>query len=141
MRQAPVVEPERSRALEVVVVDTGIRETLEGLRIAAELAAGLAARIRILIAEVVPYPLPLDASPVANGRYLRRLRTVAEGCRVDTLLDVRLCRDATEAIEAALPVRSLVVITGRRLWWPTREKRLARRLTRLGHQVFYREME
>jgi hypothetical protein len=38
-------------------------------------------------------------------------------------------------LESALKPHSLVVLAAKSGWWPTAEKRLAKRLEHLGHQV------
>ena len=56
---------------------------------------------------------------------------------VNAQVDIRLCRDARAAVESELGPHCVVVIGGRRRWWPTAAMRLARRLERLGHQVVF----
>jgi hypothetical protein len=121
------------RSLEVVVLHTTTTATLRNLKTAAELAAGLAAKIRLLVLEVVPYPLEVESPRVPIEFTQRRFRTVASSARVDTLIDIRLGRERRQMLESALKPGSLVVLDGGG-WW-TRERRLARRLERLGHQV------
>jgi hypothetical protein len=50
-----------------------------------------------------------------------------------------LCRDRVETLRKVLKPHSLVVIGGRRSWWPTPENRLARQLRRSGHEVVFAE--
>jgi hypothetical protein len=123
-------------AFEVVVLYTTVPGTLESLRRAADLAEGLAARIRLLVLTVVPYPLTMESPAVPLPFARRRFITLANEARVDTLVDIRLGRDEERMLEAALKPGSLVVLE-RRKWWPARERRLARRLQRLGHNVVY----
>ena len=54
---------------------------------------------------------------------------------------IYLCRDRVETLTAVLSPHSLVVIGGRKRWWPTAEKRLARKLRRAGHEVIFTETE
>jgi hypothetical protein len=42
---------------------------------------------------------------------------------------------------ATLSPNSLVVIGGRKKWWPTTEKLMARRLRHAGHKVIFIETE
>jgi len=121
--------------LEVVVLHTTTNATLRALRTAARLAEGLAARIRLLVIETVPYPLPLNTPQVPVEFTQRHFRTVAADTSIDTQVDIRLCRDKTQMLEAALKPHSLVVMAAKIGWWPSAEKRLVKRLERIGHQV------
>ena len=70
-----------------------------------------------------------------------QLRVIADKSAVETIVRIYLCRDRWQALEQALRPRSVVVIGGRKRWWPTRESRLARRLRRAGHEVILAETE
>lgn len=121
--------------LEVIVLHTTTNATLQALRTAARLAEGLAAHIRLLVLEIVPYPLPLNTPQVPVDFTQRRFRTVASDTSIDTHVDIRLGRDKAQMLESALKPHSLVVLTAKSGWWPTAEKRLAKRLEHQGHQV------
>lgn len=124
------------RMLSVTVLFTTVPETLNALQQAAELAFDLEARIRILILQVVPYPLPIDQPPVHPDFRLRQFRTLWKEKRIHTRVDIWLCRDARQCLQNALAPNSLVVIGKRRAWWPfTRARRLERDLYKAGHQV------
>jgi hypothetical protein len=127
--------------MEVVVLHTSVKETLEALKTAAKLADGLSARIRLLVLEVVPYPLPLDQPQVALPFTQRRFRTLAQNASIETNVDVHLVRDPDKAIESVLEPRSVVVMGApKSKWsrlWPNTHARVAKRLTRLGHQVIH----
>ena len=125
----------RDAPLEVIVLHTTTKATLQALRTAARLAEGLAARIRLLVLEIVPYPLPLDEPQVPLEFTHRRFRTVAADTSIDTQVDIRLGRDKAQMLESALKPHSLVVLAAKGGWWPTAETRLAKRLERMGHQV------
>jgi len=123
------------KPLEVIVLHTTTKATLQALRTAARLAEGLAAHIRLLVLEIVPYPLPVSAPPVPVEFTHRRFRTVALETKIDTDVDIRLGRDKAQMLESALKPHSLVVMAVKTGWWPSAEKRLAKRLERTGHQV------
>ena len=124
-------------SLEVVVLHTTVTETLEALKAAAHLAHGLSARIRLLVLEVVPYPLPLDRPTVPLPFTQRRFRTLADNATIETNVDIHLVRDREKSIDAVLEPRSVVVIGTHRTWWPSAQSRFAKRLERSGHQVIY----
>jgi hypothetical protein len=125
--------------LDVVVIHLGKRQTLTALRVAAKLAEGLQGAIRLLVAHVVAYPLPLESPAVELATLARQFNTISEEARVDPSVEICLCRDPWEAIGSRLKPRSIVVLAGPRRWWPTREARLARRLRRAGHSVILSE--
>jgi hypothetical protein len=121
--------------MEIVVLHTTITETLQALKAAAHLAHGLSARIRLLVLEVVPYPLPLDHPSVTLPFTHRRFRTLAENTSVETTVDIHLVRDRERTLSSILEPHSVVVMGAHRAWWPTANRRLAKRLERSGHQV------
>jgi hypothetical protein len=121
--------------LEVVVLYTTTNATLRALRTAARLAEGLSARIRLLVLEIVPYPLPLTAPQVPVDFMERHFRTVASHTTIDTRVDIRLGRDKAQMLEDALNPRSIIVMQTNRWRRLSTENRLARRLESLGHQV------
>lgn len=127
------------RTVEITVVHTTVASTIKAYRCAAKLAHGLSVRIRLLIPQTVPYPLPLEEPSAEPTSLVRRLATLLDEVEVDTTVDIRLCREPWEAIRMALPARSIVVLGGGSRWWPTREKNLARRLRKEGHQVVLSE--
>ena len=120
--------------LEIVVLHTTVAETLPALKEAAKLAHGLSARIRLLVLEVVPYPLPLDRPHVPLPFTQRRFRTLADQAAIETNVDIHLVRDRERVMESVLEPHSIVVMGVRRSWWPNR---MGRRLERAGHQVVY----
>jgi hypothetical protein len=123
--------------LSIDVVFTSVEATLVALRRAAELANRLAARITLFVPQVVPYPLPLESPPVLLDWSERRFRVIAEESPVETAVQIYLCRDRAHAIASVLKPRSIVVVGGRKRWWPTAEMRLARRLRAEGHEVIF----
>ena len=124
--------------MEVVVLYTTIPETLKALKMAAHLAHDLAARIRLLVLEVVPYPLPIDQPDVTVPFTQQRFRTLAESAvKIDTKVDVHLVRDPEKTIASILEPHSVVVMGGRCPWWPTAQGRMAKRLKQTGHIVVY----
>ena len=136
IRQRECVQlSERRSTLEVTVVFTKVPATLRALKMAAELAHNLNGRIRLLVPQVVPYPLPLERPAVSAEFSRRRLQTLASQGSIDTRVEVWLCRDRSDELCQALKPDALVVIGVRRSWWPAAEKALARKLRRKGHEV------
>jgi len=128
------------RPLEVIVLHVAEPSTRRALKAAAELASGMPARVRLVAPRVVPFPLELNAPQVPIGFTARQLREIAGTARVDTSIDIILCRDLLATLSTVLKPRSLIVIgSSRSPWWRfawlERENRLAQCLRKLGHQV------
>lgn len=129
------------QSLEIVVVHTKTRGTLQALKAAGALAHNLHGRIRMIATQVVPYPLPLSAPHVSPRFASRQLSTMVDGAAIPTSIDLLICRDASEAVLKALAPSSIVVMGGLRTWYFSAEKRLARLLTRKGHQVILSNLD
>src|ERR1700730_171952 len=136
----PAVE-ETDRRLNVAVVFTSVESTLAALREAGALANSLGARITLLVPQVVPYPLPMETPPVLVEFNENRFRVIASESPVETSVQIYLCRDRFETLASVLKPGSIVVLGGRKRWWPTKEERLARQLRRAGYEVLFKETE
>jgi hypothetical protein len=139
VRVGPVHEPYSPPTLELQVIFTSAAGTRAALAAASQYARGLGARITILAAQVVPYPLPLDCPPVPVEFTERTLRSLASeqnvASEVELAVELYLCRDKNETIRKVLKPDSLVVIGGWKRWWPAAENRLEKLLRRDGHRV------
>ena len=124
---------------ELAVVFTSFDATIAALKMAGALASGLSAHITLVVAQAVPYPLSLEDPPVLLDFIRPRLGQIASDSPVETTIRHYLCRDRLVTLTAVLKRSSIVVIGGRKKWWPTREKILARRLRRFGHDVILTE--
>ena len=127
--------------LKVTVVHTSDQATLSALQKAAVLANSLHARLTLLYPQIVPFPRPVTSSPVLPEFTERRLRKIASHIPADTEIRICLCRDREDALAVELRPRSVIVLGGRKRWWPTPEKSLARKLRRAGHEVIFTETE
>ncbi|MEO8658219.1 MAG: hypothetical protein ABI693_07100 [Bryobacteraceae bacterium] len=125
----------------ITVVATSVDATLSALREAGILAHRLHGSIRLIVTQIVPYPLPLSRPPVPGEFNARRFRVLADGNKVPTKIQICLGRDQLETLHRVLPPHSTIVVGGRKTWWPTREKRLARQLQRSGHDVVFTSFE
>ena len=138
--------------LDVVVLFTGFDPTLRALQTAAALARDLNARIRLVVPEVVPYPLPIDTPPALpefSERRFEALAARATASVAEMRVEIYLCRDRGQALTQALEPASTVVIAARKPWWPwwpcslswlswpSWERRVASKLRRAGHQVIF----
>jgi hypothetical protein len=135
-----------SHRLEISVVFTCPEFTITALKRAADLAGNLDARITLIVPQVVPFPLPLSSPPVLLDFQEARLREIASNTPVETVVRIYLCRSRWELLQTVLEPHSLVVLGTRAQWkatphWFTRERRLARKLRHVGHEVVMAEME
>jgi hypothetical protein len=71
----------------------------------------------------------------------KRFREIASNSPVDIRVQLYLCRDALETLRRALKPHSLVLLGGRKRFWPTRERSLVRKLRQAGHEVIFDETE
>jgi len=121
----------------VYTIFTTLDDTLAAIRIAAGLARSMLVPLTLIHFRAVPRPLSVDKpdgmSPVETRAFVERLR--AEG--IDAHVRVYLCRDQLRAIPMAFRRHSLIVLAGRRSWWPTRAERWRRRLEASGHFVVF----
>jgi hypothetical protein len=129
-----------SELLEVNVIFTEPEATAAALKAAESLAQGLGAYIRLRSAIAVPLRLPLNQSPVSI-RFMERLLSdlVGQAGLDQSQLTghVYVCRDRIKAFLHVLKPNSLVVIGGRKHWWPTETSRLAEKFRAKGHRVVF----
>ena len=128
------------RRLEVNVIFTDPQATVAALKTARSLARDLGACIRVRAAIPVPYPLPLDEPPVAIRFTERLLLDLVGRLELGTFepsVHVYVCRNQVEALLQVLRPNSLVVIGGRKHWWPTAGSRMANALRSKGHRVVF----
>ena len=119
----------------ITVLYTTSTQTARAYGHALRLARELKGRIKLLVPQTVPYPLPLEAPSAEPETFAARLSLMLDGSEIDTTVEVRLCREPWEGIRTALPAGSIVVVGCDGRWWPCRAMRLARRLKRDGHLV------
>jgi hypothetical protein len=135
----PGLHPNREgdAKLEINVIFTTYHGSLAALRTAANLARNLDARIRFLVPLVVPFALPLRNPPVSVAFTERRCFAMAQACAgvSEVRVEVTLCRDKEALLLRTLRARSVVLLGGRKSWWPSGEQKLARMLQLHGYRV------
>jgi hypothetical protein len=121
----------------VCVLFTTEEETLAAARVASRLAKAMHVPLSVTDVRTVPYPLSVDApsesSPVETETFKRRL----EMADVDARVRVFWCRNRKTVVPMAFRGHSLIVIGGRRRWWPTKAERCRRQLEAAGHFVLF----
>ena len=126
---------EKDPNLQLYVPFTDLEATKAALETASHLARDLSARLVLLFAKLVPYPLPLEAPPVSSAFTAGVLSQLAVEQEADVPARVYLCRDRDVTIRHALGPGSLVVMGFRKRWWLNRTPPLARLLKRDGNEV------
>jgi hypothetical protein len=134
----PPVE-EVGQRLNIAVLFTSVDSTLVALKDAGNLANSLGARITLVVPQVIPYPLPLESPPVLVEFNENRFRVMASKSPVETSVHIYLCRDRFQTLTSVLNAGSIVVLGGRKRWWPTKDESLARQLRRAGYEVLFKE--
>jgi len=130
---------EEPRGPEVRIIYTTEAGTRRALERAWTLAQDLRAHVRLDFIYSVPYTLPLTAPAISLPFLREKLERLAKEFPGEASVHIHLARDVFQALQAALPQSSLIVLGGRRGWFPTKEQRLERRLKKLGHQVLSAE--
>jgi len=129
-----------SGPLAVNVIFTDVQSTAAALNFAQSFARELGARISLRAAVAVPFQLPLDQPQISVAFLQDAMRELVAQLKSETFdptIHLYLCRDRIWALSQVLKPNSLVVIAGRKRWWPTAETRMARALRAEGHRVIF----
>jgi hypothetical protein len=129
-----------SGPLAVNVIFTDVQSTAAALKFAQSFARELGARISLRAAIAVPFQLPLDRPQISVAFLQDAMRELVAQLKSETFdptIHLYLCRDRVWALSQVLNPNSLVVIAGRKRWWPTAETRMARALRAEGHRVIF----
>ncbi len=123
--------------LVITVLFTNHEATVVALKRAASFSQGMGALIRLLLIEVVPYPLSFREPPRSDhfAWYLLERTAVAAG--IEAGIEIYLCRDQKRALKRILAPPGVLVMGGRQRFWSSREQRLARWLKRQGHSIIF----
>ncbi len=136
--QTPVAAPAE---LQVVVPHREPKLTKAALKYASTLAGDLNVRLRLIDVHVVPYGIPLDEPDVNPKHMERKLRSLAQETELRVSAEVVYARDWEQGFRRALAPGSVILMAIQRSWWRTKDKRLAARLRKLGHQVVWVECD
>ena len=135
-----LVDGHTEKRLEVFVIFTDAPGTLAALQMAEGLAQKLEAHIRLLMPYEVPYTLPLTKPAVPVEFVAGQIRDLACNTRLEVAAHIYLCRDKRRTLKLLLRPHSLIVVGGKKRWWPTSAQKLARTLQKDGHQVVFAEL-
>jgi hypothetical protein len=98
-------------------------------------STGLGVWVTLIDVQVVPFPCPMDQPPINKKYSQHRLEELLRETGLNGHTSVLYTRDLAQGFRQALGSNSLVILAGKKRWWPTRQKRLARDLSKAGHQV------
>jgi hypothetical protein len=136
--QAAIAAPAE---LQVVVAHREPKLTKAALKYASTFAGDLNVRLRLIDVHVVPYGIPLDEPDVDPKHLERKLRSLAQETDLRVFAEVVYARDWEQGFRRALGPGSVILMAIQRSWWRTKDKRLAARLRKLGHQVIWVEYD
>jgi hypothetical protein len=123
----------RQAELDIVIPFTTPDLTRAAVHAAGELSHGLAAKIRLVKVQVVPFPADLDQPTPVLEFIKEQLSHFKSPLPIE--IEIRLARDLEPALCQALNSESLVLLATRRRPWKTRTERLATSLEKRGHHV------
>jgi len=123
-----------TRTLSVVVPYITSELTSAALRHSA-VCTDLDVRVSLVDIQTIPFPCPLSQPPIDKSHAERRLRKLLKDSGLAGDASIVYTRDWLNGFRKVLGPRSLIVMATKSRWWPTREKRLARALTKAGHHV------
>jgi hypothetical protein len=124
-----------SSEIELVVAHTEWSVTAAVLKRAAELVAGLNARVVLLAVHTVPYPASFASAAASHAHLVGQLAELATQCALPVTPQVVLARGREEGFRYMLKPESTVLVGTRKHLWQTAEERLARSLAGCGHKV------
>jgi hypothetical protein len=126
------------RESEAIVIFTSDKGTEAALRAAAQVARAGGKGMLLVIPELVSFSLAHESPPIAVDHLVQRFWPRISSLDVVTRVQVVLCNDEMAALKRMLKSPSLIFLGGSPgWWWPTEERRLARSLRVLGHEVIF----
>jgi hypothetical protein len=123
--------------LGIRIIYTTHHGTVAALQMASQLGANLSVCPEVLMLYAVPYTLPLEEPAVPTGFLEAQIHALARESPTEMKARVILCREPKRSLRQILSVHSLVLIGGKKRWWPTKEQRLAHLLAEEGHRVIF----
>jgi len=124
-----------SAEMEIVVPYTEWSITRALLQRAAELTAGLNARVTLVAVHTIPYPVTFGCPTAVHAYLVDQLVGLAGLCPLPVTPHVVLARDREEGFLFVLKPEATVLVGSHKRPWRTSEERLARTLVRNGHKV------
>jgi hypothetical protein len=115
--------------LEITVIFSEKKWTLNAIDVARRLAHGLGSRIRLIVPHIVPFPVPLN-EPLVDRVFLeQQFTSLVTVDPTDIFVDIRICRDRWQMLRESLIPHSVLVVS--------HESKLATALQAAGHSVVF----
>jgi hypothetical protein len=121
--------------LRVFVPYTSRELTRAALAEAAVLVKNLNAHVTLFAVQIVPFLLPLERPPVAPEFLEQKLLMITKEMEAQVNVQLVFARDLDSGIQKILAPSSFVIVATKKRWWRTAETKLARALSRGGHDV------
>jgi len=137
--ESPDLSPadQSSERLQVNILYTTHSGTLAALKLASRLGANLGTCPRVLRLYAVPFALPLERPAVRVDFLEEQLRALACEPTMEFTAQIYLCREPRRTLRELFPPHSVIVLAGKKRWWPTKEQRWIRVLKEQGHEVIF----
>jgi hypothetical protein len=127
--------------LEVALLFTAREATVSALEKTTAFLTGLNARINLVAVQTVPYTLALNHPPVSVSFNEQRLQDIVSESPIETTAHLYICRCPFETLTSVLMPGSILVVGTRKRWWPTWERKLARKLESAGFRILLLEVD
>ncbi len=122
----------------VHVIATTFEGTREALRTAIPLAAGSGAGVTLVVPQVVPYAMEIDAPLPSTAFFVKRYQQIVDELGGSATIEVCHCRSLTDIVERlAAPGATIVVGGPAGRWLTSPEERFAGKLAGLGARVVF----
>jgi hypothetical protein len=125
----------------IVIPHRAARLTRAALKQLAAIVDSQTIQIRLIDVCVLPYQIDLGKSNGIQKRRQRGLMRLVQNSPLSISTEVFCARKWEHGFRRALKPASVVLIPIKRSNWKTRDKRMAARLRRLGHQVLWAQTE
>ena len=120
------------------VIATTLDGTREALRAAIPLANGSRAALVVLVPQIVPYAMEIDAPIASTACLVARYEQIIEAFGGSARIEPCHCRTLND-IGAKIELAGSTIVIGGPVgrWITSPEERFADRLTRLGYRVIF----
>jgi hypothetical protein len=121
----------------IYVVHTALHETLAALRVAGDFARALSVPLTVIQFRTGTHDAVLHDAEGMSRIHTEGIFTRLRAENPDIRGRVYVCSNERRAIPLAFRPQSLIVIAGRRSWWPTQSERWRRMLEAAGQFVVF----